>query len=200
MSKKNFNGSIILLVATVVFQQFAFLYFHIYHPKQLAMPTISNPRSQSAASAIVLTGFIAGTLDITAACIQYYIRTGKGPANVLRYVASGMFGKKALTGGVPMAAWGLLFHYIIAFVFTLFFFWICPKINLQSKNKIITGLVYGAFVWAIMNLAIIRLSNIPPPPPFDISKAAIAMLILMFCIGLPISLLIGKYYTRKTNQ
>ena len=101
MSKKNFNGSIILLVATVVFQQFAFLYFHIYHPKQLAMPTISNPRSQSAASAIVLTGFIAGTLDITAACIQYYIRTGKGPANVLRYVASGVFGKEAFTGGVP---------------------------------------------------------------------------------------------------
>ena len=200
MSKKHFNGSIILLVAAVVFQQFVFLYFHIYHPKQLAMPTISNPRSQSAASTIVLTGFIAGSLDITAASIQYYIRTGNGPANVLRYVASGVFGKEAFTGGVPMAAWGLLFHYVIAFAFTLFFFWIYPKINLQSKNKIITGLVYGAFVWAVMNLVVIRLSNIPPPPPFDFSKVSIAMLILMFCIGLPISLLIGKYYSGKTNQ
>ena len=109
MSKKHFNGSIVLLVAAVVFQQFAFLYFHIYHSKQLAMPTISNPRSQSAASAIVLTGFITGSLDITTASIQYHIRTGKGSANVLRYVASGIFGKKAFIGGVPMAAWDFSF-------------------------------------------------------------------------------------------
>ncbi len=32
--------------------------------------------------------------------------TGKDPGNVLRYVASGVFVKKAFTGGATMAAWG----------------------------------------------------------------------------------------------
>lgn len=152
---------------------------------------------QNAVTAIIVTGFIAGSLDIIAACVQYYIRTGKEPGNVLRYVASGVFGKDALTGGIPMAAWGLFFHYVIALGFTLFFLWIYPKINLGSKNKWITGFLYGAFVWAVMNLVIVKLSNIFPPAPFDINKAVIAMLILMFCIGLPISLLIGQYYSGK---
>lgn len=165
------------------------------------MQANNNQRSKNAVSTIMLTGFIAGSLDITAASIQYYIRTGKGPANVLRYVASGVFGNKAFTGGVPMACWGLFFHYTIALGSTLFFFWIYPSIKkMVSGNKILIGLVYGIFIWAVTSLVIVRLSNVPPLPPFDTGKAAIAMLIIMFCIGLPISLLIGRYYDIKANR
>jgi hypothetical protein len=154
-------------------------------------------QSSKAATSIFLAGLVAGTLDITAACTQYYINTGKGPGNVLRYVASGVFGKKAFTGGVPMAAWGLLFHYIIAFGLTIFFFWLFPKVKLLSKNIIVTGLLYGIFAWVVMVLIIVPLSNTPPPAPFDFRKAAIAILILMFCIGLPIALIIGRYYSKN---
>ena len=147
---------------------------------------------------IILAGLTAGTLDITAAAIQYYIKTGKGPGGVLRFIARGVFGKEAATGGFPMACWGLFFHFVIAFLFTLFFFWLYPKIRLLSKNKIVTGLVYGLFVWSVMNLIVVPMSN-TPKLPFDINKAIIAMLILMFCVGLPISLITGKYYSRKST-
>ena len=144
---------------------------------------------------ILAAGFVAGTLDITAACTQYYIKTGKGPAGVLRYVASGIFGRPALSGGDAMAAWGLLFHYLIAFLFTIFFFLVYPRIPLLSKNKVVTGLVYGLVVWAVMNLVVVPISAVPQGP-FKLKNAAIAATILMFCIGLPISLIIGKYYSK----
>ena len=164
------------------------------------MTSTSHYRYQSAAATIFITGLVAGTLDIIAACTQYYINTGKAPGNVLRYVASGVFGwDKAKTGGVPMALWGLFFHYVIAFGLTIFFFWLFPKVKLLSKNLIVTGLVYGIFAWIVTTRIIVPLSN-TPPSPFDLKKSIIAITILMFCIGLPISLLIGRYYKAKDKM
>ncbi len=145
--------------------------------------------------AITLAWLTASTMDITAACIQYYIRTGKGPGGVLRFVASGVFGKKAFGGGTAMAGWGLLFHYGIAFCFTLFFYWIYPRLKFMEKNLVLSGLLYGALVWCIMNLLVVPASQ-APVIPFVLKKAAIALLILMGCIGLPIALIIGGYYRR----
>ncbi len=167
-------------------------------------------------TAILIAGLTAGVLDITAACIQYYSRTGKGPGNVLRFVASGVFGREALSGGSTMAAWGLLFHFTAAFGATLFFFWLYPKLKLMAKNKPITGLTYGLFVWAIMNLIVVPLSNVPSGSklwaivsgpegnrhpvfqlPADPTQMIIGMIIIMFCIGLPISLILSRHYSRK---
>ena len=159
--------------------------------------TAINQQPSKALSTILQAGFVAGTLDIAAACTQYYINTGKGPGNVLRYVASGVFGNKAFTGGVPMAAWGLVFHYIIAIGLTIFFFWLFPKVKWLSKNIIVTGLLYGIFAWAVTVLIIVPLSNTPPRAAFDFRKAAIAILILMFCIGIPISVIISRYYSKS---
>jgi hypothetical protein len=150
-------------------------------------------RRSNAIQVIFLAGIIAGTLDITAAGIQYYINSGKGPGNVFRFIASGYFGDAAFNGGMAMAAWGLFFHYLIALLFAAFFFMLYPTVKFLSRNKIITGLLYGIFVWLVMNLIVVPMSN-APSGPIDLVKAVIPILILMFCIGLPIVLIIGKYY------
>ncbi|MEO6613464.1 MAG: hypothetical protein ABIT05_15820 [Chitinophagaceae bacterium] len=162
------------------------------------MPSTTNTAQplRNPVSAILLTGFTAGLLDITAACTQYYIKTGKGPGNVLRYVASAVFGKKAFTGGLPMAGWGLLFHFIIAFGLTLFFFWIYPRVSWIGKNKIVAGIVYGIFAWLVTTQLIVPLSQIGRQP-IVFSKAIVAVLILVCCIGLPISLMTNKHYLYK---
>ncbi len=146
--------------------------------------------------AIGFTGFTAGLLDISAACLQYYFKTGKGPGNVLRYIASGVFGKKAFAGGTTMAAWGLLFHFMIAYGLTLFFFWLYPRISWLGKNKILAGLLYGIFAWVVTVFVIVPLSEVQQGP-FVLSKAVVAVLILMACIGLPISLMANKHYLYK---
>lgn len=73
--------------------------------------------------AVLITGLIAGTLDASAACIQYYINPGNNPARVFRYIAFAVFGAQTKTGDLyGWAASGLFFHYLIATIWALFFF------------------------------------------------------------------------------
>lgn len=162
------------------------------------MPAQPTNRRSSAANTILFAGFVAGTMDITAAIIHFYIRTQKGPTRLLQFVASGVFGQDAFAGGTTMAMLGLFFHFIVAFIFTIIFFIIYPKIKLLSKNWVVAGIVYGAIVWVIMNRIVLPLSN-TPKGPFNLTQAAIGMGILMVCIGLPISFFVSRYYARNRS-
>lgn len=146
-------------------------------------------------SSIIKAGLIAGTLDILAAVANYYINTGKTPEGVFKFIASGAFGSSAFSGGAEMIIAGILFHYLIAFGFTILFFLIYPKLKQWvSSYIIITGLIYGVIAWCIMNLAILPLSNTPALKP-NLIQMIIGMLFLMFFIGLPIAIITKKHYT-----
>ncbi|MES3018760.1 MAG: hypothetical protein V4721_13320 [Bacteroidota bacterium] len=140
---------------------------------------------------ILQAGFLVGTLDILAACLQYYLNTNKEPSGVFKFIASGIFGIKAFSGGVPMIIAGLIFHYIIALGFTFIFFILYPKIRLVIKNNIFIGITYGIFVWLVMKFLVIPVSN-TPPQPFKFTSAAIAMSILIVCIGIPLSFIAAR--------
>ena len=155
-------------------------------------PSIASPN----ASKIILTaGLIAGTLDISAAFIQFYIKTGKNPLVILKYIASGAFGPTARSGGTGTMLWGLVFHYMIVFGATLFFFWIYPRLKFMSVNRWVTAIVYGIFIWAVTNLVIVPLSLINKFPS-NLGQSVIAALILIVAIGLPLSFIIGNYYDK----
>ncbi len=141
---------------------------------------------------ILLTGLLTGSLDILAAFVDHYLASGKGPEGVLRFIASGVFGKRAFSDGNLMIVWGLLFHYAIAFSFTTFFYWLYPKIKLMAANKLLTGIIYGIFIWAVMSVIVVPLSN-TPKFNFNFLKAIKAILILICMIGLPLSFLAKKY-------
>ena len=155
---------------------------------------ISNSKSRSAINTIFKAGTIAGTLDIICALTQFYIRTGKNPAAVLKFIASGIFGKAAVTGGTEMALLGLLLHFIIAFTWTIIFFFFYPRIFHVAKNKIIAGLLYGLFIYAVMTRVVLPLSN-TPEIPFNAVQAVIGIIILMFAVGLPISFIVSRFYS-----
>jgi len=92
-----------------------------------------------------------------------------------------------------MAAWGLLFHYIIATGFVAIYVISYQQIKLSSRNIILNGLLYGLLVWVMMNRVIVPLSE-TPTQPFVWEKAIVAMLILMLFIGLSIALVTKRYY------
>jgi hypothetical protein len=151
----------------------------------------------SRTAAIIFTGCVAGTLDIIAACLQFYLKTGRGPGPVLRYIASGVFGKKAFAGATTgMAAWGLLFHFVIAIGLAAFYFFLYPRIPGLRKHRFLAGVGYGLFAWVITTQVIVPLSR-AIPGPFHWQQALVAAAILVACIGLPISLLANKYYLYK---
>jgi|SRR5450432_1437675 hypothetical protein len=148
---------------------------------------------------IIKAGLIVGTLDILSAFIHVCIKTGSPHIpDILKFIASGIFGKDASSGGIGMVLAGLVFHYVIAFTWTIFFFWLYPKIKAASKNRIWTGIVYGIFVWVVMNLVVVPLSNIPHRD-FNIWNALINTIILMVCVGLPLSFMASVHFKHTKN-
>lgn len=145
---------------------------------------------------ILKAWLVAGTLDGISAMIHYTLRGGRPPEKIFKYVASGVFGKEAITEGASMVCYGILFHYTVAFLFTLLFFFIFRGIKFLSKNKFIAGIIYGLFVWLIMNLIVVPNSNVPKFP-FNPVQSILGMLILIVMIGLPLSFIIGNYFARN---
>lgn len=149
-------------------------------------------RKNSPLRTILFAGLTAGVLDILAAFISAYFVNDVTPDRVLRFVASGIFGREALSGGVGMALWGLLFHFIIATIFAAFFYLVYPLLNINAKNVVFAGLIYGIFVWLVMNQIVVKLSN-TPAQPFKLAGALRGTIILMLFVGLPIALIVHKY-------
>ena len=150
-------------------------------------------------SVIVLAGLLAGTLDAMAAVIQYVVTTGGSPVRVFVYIASGVFGRDAFSRGQMVALWGILFHYTIAFSWTIFFFFAYPRIKVLSDNRLLVGVLYGLFIWLVMNLVVLPLSNVPSLHYYPV-RVVSGIVILMVCVGLPIVLMVSSYYTRKGMQ
>jgi hypothetical protein len=145
---------------------------------------------------IFKTTLIAGTLDITAACIHSYLLRGTMPSRVLRYVASGVFGSSAFTAGNEMLAWGLLFHFIIAFSCTACYFLLYPKMKILTRSWLIDAIAVGVVAWCVTNLIVVPMSN-TPKFPFDIMKVPIGLSILIICIGIPIAYGADLFFKKK---
>jgi hypothetical protein len=157
------------------------------------------PSSKPVLKTIAWVGLLVGTLDICSACLQAYIAKGLMPVVILRFVASGFFGKEAFTGGPMMPVYGLLFHYFIAYSFTAFFFLIYPKVKIMSKNILATAIVYGIFMQVVTNFIIIPLSKIPKIT-IHLDKQLLATGILIIAIGLPLSFFAKRFYYSKRNS
>ena len=145
---------------------------------------------------VFLTALLAGTLDILSAYANGFIKTGEISRKMFHYIAGGALGlENSMKGGTGVVLLGIFFHYFIAFSFTLFFFFIYPRIKILAANKYVTGLVYGLFVWAVMNLVVVPLSKFHKFPS-NLQNAIVNALILMVMVGLPISISAYYYYKK----
>lgn len=137
---------------------------------------------------------IAGTFDICIAILQTLASGGK-PIRMLQFIASGIFGPKAFSGGVLFAIYGLLLHYVIAYIWVLLFFKVYNKLGLLRKNRILAGIMYGLFIWIFMNLIVMPISN-TPSIKFSMVKAVISMLVIIGAIGIPLSFVANKFFSK----
>jgi hypothetical protein len=131
---------------------------------------------------------VAGTLDITYACGFSYLYRGVPPARVLRFVASGALGPQALQGGLGTALAGLGFHYLIALLFTAFFFALAARLPVLVRQPVLVGAIYGLGAYVVMNYVVIPLSRIGPRPTPPTVVWVTGVLVHMFLIGVPIAL------------
>lgn len=153
---------------------------------------------KSKAKTIVSAGFTAGTLDLTAAILVYaFILQKTTTIKLLQSIASGIFKKEAYTGGIEMALYGVLLHFLIAFTFAWFYFKVYPYSSFFHINPFLSGLTYGIFVWCIMNLIVLPIAFPNLPEKKLDFQLLLSILIIIFCIGMPIAFITRKYYTKR---
>jgi hypothetical protein len=148
---------------------------------------------------ILLGGAIAGSLDLTGAFVTAWLRTGTTPVQILHFVASGLIGAASFTGGAKTAALGAALHYLIATTWTAVYFIASRKIKFLTSQPVVAGLLYGIVVYVFMNFVVLPLSAVQRGNP-TLTGRLIGLLVIMFCIGLPIALIVRRFSTHYREQ
>ena len=152
----------------------------------------AKPTKESAFRAILWGGLICGVVDITAAIITT-LAYGRSPLRMLQGIASGVLGARSFEDGLKTSALGLLLHFVIAFGATIVYYAASRKLTFLIRQAVISGMLYGIAVYFFMQRVVLPLSAVGPRGPVRVSQLIIGLIVHMFCVGLPIALVIRHY-------
>jgi len=146
--------------------------------------------SLSFSRALVYAAVLAGALDATDGVVFFGLH-GLNPIQVLQYIASGLLGAQSFRGGLATAGLGVLVHFSIALVVAAIYLFASRRIPALRTQWLLLGLLYGAAVWAVMNLVVLPLTAVAPS---QITTAALLNGVIGHAIfvGLPIAFFAGK--------
>lgn len=117
-------------------------------------------------NAVLIGGMAAGILDIGAAAAIN--RTG--PAAILRVIASGLLGPKALKSGTWAVALGFLLQLAMSIVIAAIYGLASLWLPILARMWIASGLIYGIGVFVVMTYVVVPLSAAPSRPLPGITK------------------------------
>lgn len=137
--------------------------------------------------AILWAGLIAGILDLTAAFITGALQ-GRGPVRISQSIASGLLGAEAFQGGLPMAALGVLLHFVIAFGAAAVYVAASRRLRVLVERPVLFGVLYGIAVYVVMTFLVVPISAAPFRLGQTPSALATGLAVHIVCIGLPIAL------------
>lgn len=154
--------------------------------------------SSNAFLAIFWGGMACGVLDITQACVAWGIQNHLPPPKIFQSVASGLLGPKSFQCGAKTAALGLFLHFLIAFIWAVIYYVASRQIAFLTARPVISGLLYGEFVWVMMNCVVVPLSAIHRwPPRTDASSIITGPILHTVLVGLPIALAVSRWAPSK---
>jgi hypothetical protein len=167
---------------------------HLNSPSIRVSPVVGRSSAQPKLSPAIIfrAGLACGILDITAAFLTWLPR-GVTPYRLLQGIATGLLGADSFRGGWPTAALGACVHFFIAFSAATVFYFAARKLPSLIKHPVLSGFAFGIAVYLVMYWIVIPLSRIERSP-FSLSHTALAIVTHMFCVGLPISLVVRHYF------
>src|SRR5580698_4096768 len=115
-------------------------------------------------NAILLGGLIAGTVDIGAAALINMT----DPLGVLRAIASGLIGKAAHGGGLPVESLGLVLQWAMGVLIAAIYILATAALPGMRKRWIPTGIGAGVIIYFVMVYLVLPLSAAPFRQAFDL--------------------------------
>jgi uncharacterized membrane protein YagU involved in acid resistance len=146
--------------------------------------------------AVLWAGALAGTLDITAACVQSFLAQ-RSPFRMLQGIASGWLGRASFTGGAATAALGLVTHFFIAYTAAAVYWATSLRYPQLVRHAWKWGACYGLVVYAVMYEIVMPLSAIHGRIPRTPQDYIIGLLIHVVCVGWPIALTVRAHTPRR---
>ncbi len=120
------------------------------------MPTATHTPSRLA---ILYGGFVAGSLDILAAALINRV----DPLIIMRAIASGLLGRAAFQGGLPVAMLGLLLQWAMSLLIAAIFVFAARRLAWLGRRWVAAGLLYGVVVFVVMEYVVVPLSAAAKP-------------------------------------
>ncbi|MEO6801599.1 MAG: hypothetical protein ABI178_16805 [Rhodanobacter sp.] len=121
-------------------------------------------------------GLVAGTVDIGAASLINRI----DPMIILRAIASGLLGRAAFQGGIPVSVLGLLLQWAMSVLIAAIFVYASLRLGWMRKRWIAAGLAYGVVVFVVMEYVVVPLSAAKNPHFTTVSLLENVLAMLLF--------------------
>jgi hypothetical protein len=161
----------------------------LYSPETL-------PGNKNALKMLIITACIVAVIDgLAALCIAFFLY-GRSPVSVFQYIASGLLGPSAFSGGLNTAFLGLICHFFISSMWTVFFFVVHRTISRLLPHWALKGVIYGIAIWLGMNLMVLPLSHVSGGTP-GVRQILIGAATLICAVGLPMAYRFDQYYFKK---
>lgn len=141
---------------------------------------------RSALLAVGVGGLIAGTLDLTQACILF-------GAKIPLVIAAGLLGRQALQAGIGVYLLGVLLHFFIAFSVAAIYYAASRRLVFLMEHPLVCGLFYGGAVEVVMGYIVLPLSALHERGPYELHDVLQGLLVHMVVIGLPISFSVRRF-------
>ena len=120
-------------------------------------------RTLPVSRAILYATVVVGVLDAADGVVFRGLQ-GQNPIQVLQYIASSLLGARSFSGGLSSAGLGLVLHFAVSLVVATIYILASRRVAVLRTQWMLAGLLYGAAVWALMNLLLLPLTAVAQGP------------------------------------
>src|SRR5262245_25012614 len=152
------------------------------------MEEISAAPRTRAMVPVLAGGLVAGTLDITYACVFWALRAGTPPQRIFQSVAKGVLGPSTFKGGAATAALGLFLHYFIATAMSFTYYLFARRWTALVEPPLMSAPAYRLVRYGVMNYIVVPLSAARGGGSGGALWVSLSIVVHMLLIGVPIAL------------
>ncbi len=145
--------------------------------------------------AVLLGGFIAGTIDVGAAALIF----GVGPIVILQAIASGVLGRAAFFAGAASATLGLILQWAMSWIIAAVYVGAARYLAALGRHWLAAGLCYGVVVFGVMNYGVVPLSAAYPRNPFT-PRTFVESLLAMLLFGVLVAFFARRAWLKPAKE